>query len=450
MVVLAGVLHWVSPAAGQNADLEALGLEAAVAALDSEDFAVRESATEALASDGGAGEAEIVRLLGRGGLSAEQRYRLEGVMRRRFMESPRGAIGISFEMDERNPTQIGKVHKGFPCGDAGLLRPKDVIVSVEGHALGSGRSTGRTALLLETCSRDPGEILRMRIRRSVDGVGEREIEVDVPLGSEATFVEQGVRRPEQPPVFADTIKSMAYEFRLRRLGVGREEVRRVRPAVEEGMWEGVSERVSGRAARWNRLLAGAWDHGAEAAGNFPNQAIAQRDAQMIRALERVRLDGDRRHLPNALNVEIQLAEGGRVQIRRAELPEELKRNPGVALRRLQAEAARRRAARRSLALDKAGDSEVEEALPDFLSEANRIATRIGALEAEIAAQTRVLRETTGSDPNIVRLGEERLAELRAALAVERERLERTIELAGLGLGIDGEVEASVGNDGNER
>lgn len=189
-----------------------------IAQLDNPTPAVRRNAADALRAidPDRFDDAGLTDLLSRGDaeLSLEQRRLLREVLRERFFASPRGAIGVRLdsEFDGREAPVIGVLYEGFPAGDDGLLRVGDVILEIEGQATvdpeGQQRSVSRVQTLI--FSHDPGEVVRLLVRRGDDADGEGDtFEVAVPLGPTTNF----------NGVFAtDNALPAAWRERQRRLG----------------------------------------------------------------------------------------------------------------------------------------------------------------------------------------------------------------------------------------
>jgi len=161
--------------------------EAVLAALDSNEYAVRQSASAALSDPARFSEADLVSLAKRDGLSLEQRQRLIREIRRRF-EDPanRPAIGMRWRperpegivIDSSVPGEPGLL-PGFPAHAQGALREGDTIIELEGESfvlsgtfderaprILSEHERRRQMLLQEIIfSRVPGDTLKGRVLR---------------------------------------------------------------------------------------------------------------------------------------------------------------------------------------------------------------------------------------------------------------------------------------------
>jgi hypothetical protein len=160
----------------------------AVARLDDGSFAVREASFEQIVARPDLSLAEIEARLALGGLSPEQRLRLDRAALARFAAVPRAGLGVQFGVPI---TEVGVplrvVIDGFPA--AAFLRAEDVVLTIDGHPVNTTDDMG--AIIL---SHEPGETLRMEIERAPEpgaGIapgpdgpdGPRRLVLDVPLGS---------------------------------------------------------------------------------------------------------------------------------------------------------------------------------------------------------------------------------------------------------------------------
>ncbi|TVQ75899.1 MAG: hypothetical protein EA380_09755, partial [Phycisphaeraceae bacterium] len=137
-----------------------------IEALNDERYSVRERASALLMTSDTVSEEAILEALEGNGLSPEQALRVQRVLRAKFERSPRGGIGISFDTrTSRTMLRVGEVRSGFPSGDAGLIRPNDFFLSVEGVEVSP--ATGLNMLVLtRTISRDPGDTLPVVLART--------------------------------------------------------------------------------------------------------------------------------------------------------------------------------------------------------------------------------------------------------------------------------------------
>lgn len=161
-----------------------------IEALNDERYSVRERATALLMTSDTVSEEAILEAVEGNALSPEQALRVQRVLRAKFERSPRGAIGISFDVGPgRTVLRVGEVRPGFPAGDAGLIRTNDMFLSVDGAEVSP--TTGMNMLVLtRTVSRDPGDTLPVVLARmplTTSGlVGPlppiEVVSVDLPLG----------------------------------------------------------------------------------------------------------------------------------------------------------------------------------------------------------------------------------------------------------------------------
>lgn len=183
-------------AAAALADPPNSPLQAAIDAVGSPVFAERERATAVL-RDAPVPDEELAAALADQRLNAEQRLRLRQILRARFDARDRGAVGVRFvnarpTFDNALP-QIGELVDGFPAGDAGLIRPGDVIAVVDGIPLLSLRPAERLPeIRAAVMSRTRGDRLAITILRpddpahifvDPDNFGHQRLELDIPLGA---------------------------------------------------------------------------------------------------------------------------------------------------------------------------------------------------------------------------------------------------------------------------
>ncbi|TVQ60101.1 MAG: PDZ domain-containing protein [Phycisphaerales bacterium] len=202
-------------------------LESLLEAFASDDYSRREEASAALAALN-PGDDKIIAVIHRRDLLPEQRERLIGVLRERFLDGARPALGIQMQPQPSGILIVNVVNAGFPA--ARVLRPNDLILT-----LGDADFRVRPnleALRHTILSYEPGEFVPMVIRR-----GDEDVSLSVQLG---TFA--GLNAPGSLSR-ADIVG--AWEARARRLGL-------VRTAAEDAI--GVSPQAlrtpttDGRAA----------------------------------------------------------------------------------------------------------------------------------------------------------------------------------------------------------
>lgn len=159
--------------AGGTVAVAQTSVAALVADLGSSDLATREEATRVLASDDSLGLSGLEAALRNPALTLEQRARLQQAAKRRFMESPRPALGVRFDSALPDRVAIEEVYPNFPA--SAVLQPGDLIVECEGERL---RSRGAwVSLGAHIFSREAGETIRMTVRR-----GKEKMELEVGLG----------------------------------------------------------------------------------------------------------------------------------------------------------------------------------------------------------------------------------------------------------------------------
>lgn len=179
-----------------------------VADLGSDDVIKRETASELLLADESVSLGDLEELLTRPDLNPEQRCRLSQIARRRFMESPRPALGIQFDVVLSDRAAILKVWENFPASEK--LQPGDIIISCNGEELRSRTASAR--LGAHIFSREPGDSISLVVRR-----GAEKLAFDVKLG---TYSDMEGR---QPPI--DRLQS-AWDMRCARYAPA------ARPAIE--------------------------------------------------------------------------------------------------------------------------------------------------------------------------------------------------------------------------
>lgn len=130
----------------------------AVERLEAPTWEERERAEESLLKHPGADD-PLLRLLAGGDISAEQRHRLIDIVRRRIMETPRGALGVRMRPSStRNGVSIIAVLKGMPAVD--VLKEDDRIIAIDGQPVDTADDL---SLLVQ--SRKPGESVEVTVMR---------------------------------------------------------------------------------------------------------------------------------------------------------------------------------------------------------------------------------------------------------------------------------------------
>jgi len=136
-------------------------LPAVVTDLGSSDFAVREAASRELLASKAYPLAGVERALKDAALTPEQRLRLEAAAFRAFCDSPRGALGVSFDGSSK-PT-VANVTPGFPS--AAVLKSGDVIASIDGNTVSAARSDASSNVRTLIISHDPGDRAMLTVER---------------------------------------------------------------------------------------------------------------------------------------------------------------------------------------------------------------------------------------------------------------------------------------------
>ena len=172
LVIVCGALAGASASGRQpdGADARVAGL---VEQLDAGSYAERTRAT-GLLSDASVG-ADIETLArARVGASAEARARLDRAILSLFAQEPKGGLGVGFAPERDGGVEIGTVvddKAGFPA--AAMLKPGDLIVGADGHALEDSDD-----LRVHILSHRPGESLELTVRR-----GGETLRFEAPLGA---------------------------------------------------------------------------------------------------------------------------------------------------------------------------------------------------------------------------------------------------------------------------
>lgn len=154
--------------------LPARTLDELVADLSSPDFDTRQVATDRLMTDTEITFADLEAVLKTRPLPIEAHARLMLAARERFRQTPRGAMGVGFNLGSlRNRIVIDRTYAPFPCHQ--ILEPGDVIVAADGIRLHGPMAQPTIQGLI--VARDPGSVMKLVVRR-----GAEKLELDVPLG----------------------------------------------------------------------------------------------------------------------------------------------------------------------------------------------------------------------------------------------------------------------------
>ncbi len=136
-------------------------LDDLITALDAPALDVRQTAHAELSQRPDFSLAQLEEALSRPGLTPEQHLRLGAAARDKFADSPRGAMGISWNQEVLNRASIIGTIPGFDA--FGKLEPGDIFVSAGGQPIRG--TTAQRQLRWQIISRDPGEILTVVVRR---------------------------------------------------------------------------------------------------------------------------------------------------------------------------------------------------------------------------------------------------------------------------------------------
>jgi len=202
-----------------------------VANLGAETLAERDAATEALR----AFEDDLERLLPKAvdfdGLSPEQRIRLDGLLLERFIERPRGGLGVQFAPQAAGGVPLVRVLEKFPA--AAHLQAGDVIRRVEGKSLLPLTTVeAQNALRRHIISHDPGEPLALEVVR--DG---ETIQLGVPVGNYRDLGNaQAIGRREY---------EAAWTVRRQRLGLDLHQGPVLTPPASQAEWPQREEEADG-------------------------------------------------------------------------------------------------------------------------------------------------------------------------------------------------------------
>lgn len=169
-----GLVHaQTDPAAAVEPSVGGL-LESLIADLSSPDFETRQRASDRLSLDASITFADLERVLKSQRLPIEAHARLLTAARERFRFSPRGAMGVGFNLRFlQSRIVIDRTYAPFPCHR--ILEPGDLIVEADGVRLHGPAAQPLIQGLI--VARDPGTVMRLVVRR-----GAERLELDVPLG----------------------------------------------------------------------------------------------------------------------------------------------------------------------------------------------------------------------------------------------------------------------------
>lgn len=221
----------VGPSPAGLAEAADSDLDRLVSQLDSDILDVREHAQERLAQSNLTVRA-LVALMSRPGLSAEQTERLAQLGEAAMRASPRAALGVSFDLNERPEDEGVRITmllkpEFFPA--AKVLRAGDVLMRLGGMRV---RSTydARVAIV----SGDPGQSIEAEILR--DNVP---MKLQVPLGRWSDLERDRNRFGDG---LTESLLRQAWSVRLEREGLA-SKVATVDAKLPRGAWSGAMAEV---------------------------------------------------------------------------------------------------------------------------------------------------------------------------------------------------------------
>lgn len=197
-------------------------------------------------------------LLMRGALSEEQRQRLVAAGRDLFRQSPRAAMGVTFNQFEGPHAIIVNTQQGFDS--ARVLKPGDEIHTFDGLPV-----DGRDELRVHIVSHDPGDLVKLGIVRAG-----QPMRVELRLGD---YRELGAPAAIDPQTMKD-----AWELRVERTSLASTAAPVLDlPLTEDGwiaMRDAASTTLDESSAVNPSVVAGGKPRGAEAASmsEFPSGA----------------------------------------------------------------------------------------------------------------------------------------------------------------------------------
>lgn len=147
--------------------------EARIARLDDLSWAVRDKAMQELMDDPGLPPLRVEHELKTRTLSPEARQRLLQVARRWFVNLPRPAMGVGFDLRLRQRVAIDRAYTPFDA--AAKLEPGDIIIEADGIPLrGPNAQAAMQAIIV---SHDPGDSVPVVVRR-----GKQRVPLSITLG----------------------------------------------------------------------------------------------------------------------------------------------------------------------------------------------------------------------------------------------------------------------------
>lgn len=197
-----------APAAEPSAEptaAEEAALERALVAWGSDEYEVREAASQAMRESLEVSDDALSRAIRERPLSAEQRERAQEAMRDRFFAGPRPALGVRMRgLLDAAGVAIEGVLEPFPAHK--VLKAQDIVLSIDDVVLEPGPDTSRLSQAI--LSRNPGDRVRLVVVRE----GQR-LELETALGRLDQLDSSGA-----PPNLSQNLTA-AWVIRAARLGV---------------------------------------------------------------------------------------------------------------------------------------------------------------------------------------------------------------------------------------
>ena len=230
--VLADVPVQVAPGVDVGSVLDQ-SVQQLITDLGVSEFDTRQRATETLKNRADLTVGQIAEQLSRPDLSIEQRLRLNIVGKARFAVTPRGALGVEFDLGNAGSrgSVVRRTIPNFPAN--GLLLPGDEIIEVDGESIeqnNMGGWGGFNPIRPHIVANDPGVAIKLKVvrhgpnkvvgpnggivfqprpREPAPAVAAPVLEIEVPLGSFAEL-------PNSQPLSSDDFNK-AWVRRLARL-----------------------------------------------------------------------------------------------------------------------------------------------------------------------------------------------------------------------------------------
>lgn len=238
--------------------------------LDASDWRDRNRAEEDLRSLGPDAMATLEARLRAGGLTPEQRTRIMVILKDLFLNSPRAAIGITFNTGAaRRGPMVTRTEPGFQCH--GVLRPGDIITAIGEHRFDTASMVDETEQLRAAIlSHMPGDWVDVTVLR--DGV---------PLTLQIQLGRFGDLRGSQQPAPLHVLS--AWSVRFRRL-MGEQEASH--PPLDCGLTLTAWREMSSASSPDPDALAGSEMHingvvaGGQPSGRVPDRLVGIRPGSL--------------------------------------------------------------------------------------------------------------------------------------------------------------------------